>query len=116
MKHLVYSIVIATLLLGACHPNTTSNAVTAEMAYKGVANYCQHEFDWTPATEDSITMYVTMGQETDSTYQVIFRSYTAALTYFYVNKANGSTRLVEYVPGLEIESEAGTINLYDYLE
>ena len=41
-------------------------------------------------------MYVTMGQETDSTYQVIFRSYTAALTYFYVNKANGSTRLVEY--------------------
>ena len=66
------------------------------MAYKGVANYCQHEFDWTPATEDCITMYVTMGQETDSTYQVIFRSYTAALTYFYVNKANGSTRLVEY--------------------
>ncbi|MBQ6767940.1 MAG: hypothetical protein IJP46_04625 [Prevotella sp.] len=86
------------------------------MAYEGVNNYCHKTFDWTPAEEDSTTMYVEMGEETDSAYQVVFRSYTAALTYFYVNKTSGITKMVEYVPGLEIREEAGTINLFDYLK
>lgn len=86
------------------------------MAYEGVDNYCHSKFDWTVAEENPDIMSVTMGQETDSTYQVIFRSYTSALTYFYVDKASGTTRMVEYVPGLEIKEEAGTINLFDYLE
>jgi hypothetical protein len=61
-------------------------------------------------------MYVTMGEETESEYQVIFRSYTGALVNFYVDKASGTTRMVEYVPTLDIENEVGTIQLSDYLE
>jgi hypothetical protein len=47
---------------------------------------------------------------------VIFRSYAGTFVYFYVDKSSGTTRLVEYVPTLDIEEEAGTIDLYDYLE
>lgn len=61
-------------------------------------------------------MYVKMGEETESAYKVIFRSYTRAFVYFYVEKAGGITRMVEYEPALDAESEAGTINLLDYLE
>ena len=39
-----------------------------------------------------------------------------ALTCFYVDKKSGSTRMVEYVPGLDLRSEAGTLNLFDYLK
>ena len=48
--------------------------------------------------------------------QVIFRSYTGAFVYFYVDKLSGTTRLTEYVPNLEVEEEAVTIDIYDYLE
>ena len=34
----------------------------------------------------------------------------------YVNKTSGTTRMVEKVPSLNVEEEAGTINLYDYLK
>lgn len=103
----------ASVLMPHQHPQ---KEITAEMAYEGVNNYCHKTFDWTPAEEDSTTMYVEMGEETDSAYQVVFRSYTAALTFFYVNKTSGITKMVEYVPGLEIREEAGTINLFDYLK
>jgi hypothetical protein len=86
------------------------------MAYEGVNNYCHKEYDWSVAEENPSMMYVKMGEETDSTYQVIFRSYTGAFVYFYVNKESGSTRMVEHVPAVNITSEAGTINLLEYLE
>ena len=44
-----------------------------------------------------------------------FRSYTGSFVYFFVDKVSGLTRMVDYVPSLGIESEAGSINLYDYL-
>jgi len=116
MTHIGLSWVFVALLLCSCHTNTPQKEITAEMAYEGVNNYCHKTFDWTPAEEDSTTIYVEMGEETDSAYQVVFRSYTAALTYFYVNKTSGITKMVEYVPGLEIREEAGTINLFDYLK
>ena len=93
-----------------------SSIITAEMAYEGINNYCHSNYDWSVAEENPSMMYVAMGDETETEYKVIFRSYTGAFTYFYVNKANGTTRMVEYVPALDIESEAGTINLSDYLD
>jgi len=86
------------------------------MAYEGVNNYCHSEYDWSIAKENPSIMYVQMGEETDSTYQVVFRSYTGALVNFYVNKENGSTRMEEFVPTLNITEEAGTINLFEYLK
>ena len=94
----------------------SQNKLSAEKAYEGVNNYCHEQYDWSVAEENPDIMYVEMGEETDSEYQVVFRSYTGSFIYFYVDKSNGTTRLVDYVPTLNIEEEAGTINLYDYLK
>ncbi len=94
----------------------SKNSITEEMAYEGVNNYCHAMYDWSMAEQNPDIMEVTMGEVTETEYQVIFRSYTGAFVYFYVDKSTGTTKLVEYVPSLDIEEEAGTINLYDYLE
>ena len=85
------------------------------MAYEGVNKYCHSEYDWSVAKKNPSMMSVTMGEETETEYKVIFRSYTGSFVYFYVDKASGATRIVEHVPTLDVESEAGTIDLLDYL-
>lgn len=92
------------------------NEITKEMAYNGINNYCHKNFDWDIAKDNSDIMYVEMGEETDTEYQVTFRSYTGSFTYFYVNKSDGNTKIVEYVPVMNIKEETGTINLFDYLD
>ena len=120
MRHLFITSVLAALLFCSCSDNktsaTSSTEITAEMAYEGVNNYCHSEYDWSAAEGNPDMMYVTMGEETEAEYQVIFRSYTGALVYFYVDKATGKTRMVEYVPALDTENEVGTLNLSDYLK
>lgn len=86
------------------------------MAFEGVSNYCHGEYDWSIAKANPDIMYVQMGEETDSAYQVVFRSYTGAIVNFYVDKSSGTTRMVESVPALNVEEETGTINLFDYLD
>lgn len=120
MKNIVIISVLIVLFLGSCHRDNSavnqSAGITAEMAYEGVSNYCHREYDWSMAEENPSMMSVTMGEETASEYQVVFRSYTGALVCFYVDKASGSTRMVEVVPELDVDSVVGTINLLDYLE
>ena len=120
MRHLFITSVLAALLFCSCSDNKTSATpsaeITAEMAFEGVNNYCHSEYDWSAAEGNPDMMYVTMGEETEAEYQVIFRSYTGALVYFYVDKATGKTRMVEYVPALDTENEVGTLNLSDYLK
>ena len=90
--------------------------ITPELAYEGINNYCHKEFDWSPAEENPSIMYVAMGDETETEYKVIFRSYTGSFTYFYVNKKTGKTRIEEFVPALDITQESGTLNLFDYVK
>ena len=92
------------------------NNISEEMAYDGVYNYCRSTYDWSIAEDNPDIMYLTMGEETESEYQVIFRSYTGTFVYFYVDKLSGVTRLIDYVPSFDIQEEAGTINLCDYLK
>ena len=122
MKHFFLSSLFIVLLLCSCRQGKTEapqptqpTGITAEMAYEGVNNYCHQEYDWSVAKDNPSIMSVTMGEETDSAYQVVFRSYTGALVYFYVDKASGTTKMVEHVPALNIENEAGTIEISDYL-
>lgn len=118
MKHILLPFIFAILLLCSCHnktASTESTPITAEMAYEGVNNYCHSEYDWSVAEDNPSIMSVTMGEETETEYQVIFRSYTGSFVHFYVDKASGNTRMVEVVPMMNIEEEAGTINLFDYL-
>ena len=123
MKKLVITLIIILLIVISivyvynrkikATTNSLEKMITEEMAYEGVSKYCKDTYNW--SMEDS-SMYLKMGDETETEYQAIFRSYTGAFVYFYVNKVSGITRLVEYSPILNIESEAGTINLFDYLD
>jgi len=118
MKYKVglYTFVLGVLLLCACGSNAKKSIITAEKAYEGVSNYCHSTYDWSIAKDNPSIMYVEMGEENDSVYQVVFRSYTGALVNFYVDKASGITRMEEYVPALDVKSEAGTIDISDYIE
>ena len=127
MKNIVMMLMLVALLVCSCYrdkTNLTSSADrTAEMAYEGINNYCHRAYDWSIAEGNPSIMYLKMEegdgedqQSADSIYRLTFRSYTGAFVYFYVNKKNGTTRMVEYVPTLDIKSEAGTIDLFDYLE
>ena len=116
MKRFAFVFIFALVLLSACKGKNEVVGITKEAAYEGVSNYCQSVYDWSIAEENPDIMYLKMGEETETEYQVVFRSYTGAFVYFYVDKSSGITRLVEYVPDLEIEEEAGVINLYDYLK
>lgn len=115
MKHIAFTFILAILLFSSCGSKTTKSEITAEMAYEGVSNYCHSAYDWSIAKENPSIMYVQMGEETDSAYQVVFRSYTGAFVHFYVDKTSGTTRMEEYVPTLDVRNEAGTIDIFDYL-
>ena len=134
MKYFSFTFVFVALFLCSCRNNQagmmqssdaqtedaqiedTLRSITADMAYEGINNYCHKEYDWSVAKDYPEMMYVQMGEETETEYLVIFRSYTGALVHFYVNKTTGTTRIVEKVPSLNVEQDAGTINLLDYLE
>ena len=116
MKHIAFLFILTVLLFCSCGANTTKSEITAEMAYEGVSNYCHSAYDWSVAKDNPSIMYVQMGEETDSAYQVVFRSYTGAFVNFYVDKASGTTKMEEYVPTLDVKSDAGTIELFDYLK
>ena len=119
LMNITLSIVFVALLLCSCGSKGTNGSqskITADMAFEGVNNYCHKEYDWSVAKDNPDIMYVQMGEETDSAYQVVFRSYTGAFVHFYVNKASGTTRMVEKVPSLNVEEETGTFKLFDYLE
>ena len=116
MKHTALSFILPFMFFCSCGTNTSKSEITAEMAYEGVSNYCHSAYDWGVAEENPSIMYVQMGEETDSAYKVVFRSYTGTLVNFYVDKVSGTTRMEEYVPTLDIKNDAGTINLFDYIE
>ena len=129
LKYKAFTFVFLVLFLCSCRNNKadvaqfsdvqtedTLRTITADMAYEGVNNYCHSAYDWSVAKDNPDIMYVQMGEETDSVYQVVFRSYTGAFVHFYVNKTSGTTRMVEKVPSLNVEEDAGTIELFDYLE
>ncbi len=129
MKNLAFTLIFIALFLCSCNSNRandtqssdvqtedTLRTITADMAFEGVNNYCHKEYDWSVAKDNPDIMYVEIGEETDSAYQVVFRSYTGAFVHFYVDKTSGTTRMVEKVPSLNVEEDAGTINLFDYLK
>ena len=129
MKYIAFIFIFVALFLCSCNnikvndtqstdlqTEDTLRTITEEMAYEGVNNYCHKEYDWSVAKDNPDIMFVQMGEETDSAYQVVFRSYTGAFVHFYVDKTSGTTRMVEKVPSLNVEEEVGVIDLFDYLE
>ena len=129
MKNIAFTLIFIALFLCSCNSNRandtqssdvqtedTLRTITADMAFEGVNNYCHKEYDWSVAKDNPDIMYVEIGKETDSAYQVVFRSYTGAFVHFYVDKTSGTTKMVEKVPSHNVEDDAGSINLFDYLK
>ena len=119
MKKLITICLLATMLLCSCGSKSTKESqskITAEMALEGVSNYCHSEYDWSMAKDNPDIMGVQMGEESDSAYQVVFRSYTGAFVNFYVDKSSGTTRMEDYVPTLDVKSDVGTIDIFDYID
>ena len=119
MKKLITICLLATMLLCSCSSKSTKESqskITAEMALEGVNNYCHSEYDWSMAKDNPDIMGVQMGEDSDSAYQVVFRSYTGAFVNFYVDKTSGTTRMEEYVPNLNVRNDAGTIDIFDYID
>ena len=129
MKYIALTFVFFFFFLCSCHNNQagaslpsdaqtedTQRTITKETAFEGVNNYCHKEYDWSAAKDNPDIMCLQMGEETDSAYEVVFRSYTGAFVHFYVDKASGVVKMIEKVPTLNVEEEAGTINLFDYLK
>ena len=92
--------------------STPKTQLTEDEVYGAIQNYCNETYGYTP---ESSSMYIEIGDEIDNEYQMRFRSYTGAFVYFYIDKVTGDARMVEKVPDLDIEEEAGTINVFDYL-
>ena len=119
MKQIALLFLLATMLLCSCSSKSTKESqskITAEMAFEGVTNYCHSEYDWSMAKDNPDIMGVQMGEDSDSAYQVVFRSYTGAFVNFYVDKTSGTTRMEEYVPNLNVRNDVGTIDIFDYLD
>ena len=119
MKQIALLVLLATMLLCSCSSKSTKESqskITAEMALEGVNNYCHSEYDWSMAKDNPDIMGVQMGEESDSAYQVVFRSYTGAFVNFYVDKTSGTTRMEEYVPNLNVRNDVGTIDIFDYID
>ena len=94
---------------------SAESALTADMAYEGVSRYCRIELGFRPDDAAAFDTGLTFEGETEEAYQIRFRSYTGAVITFYVDKGSGVTRMEEYVPALDITSEAGSFDLADYL-
>ena len=107
-------IIIVFAFKNIVHKNNNAN-ISKENAFKGVYNYCHSNFDWSIADKNPDIMYVKMNDETESEYQIMFRSYTGTIIYFNVDKSTGITKMIEYVPSLDIKNEVGTININNYL-
>ena len=119
MKKLITICLLATMLLCSCGSKSTKESqskITAEMALEGVNNYCHSEYDWSMAKDNPDIMGVQMGEDSDSAYQVVFRSYTGAFVNFYVDKTSGTTRMEEYVPNLNVRNDVGTIDIFGYID
>ena len=119
MKKLITICLLATMLLCSCGSKSTKESqskITAEMTLEGVNNYCHSEYDWSMAKDNPDIMGVQMGEDSDSAYQVVFRSYTGAFVNFYVDKTSGTTRMEEYVPNLNVRNDVGTIDIFDYID
>ena len=97
---------------GAEVPQT---AMTTEISLEVLNNYFHSRYYWSITEKNPDIMYVRMGEESDTAYQVIFRSYTGSFVYFTVDKASGMTTMKEVVPNVDVESDAGEFSLHDYL-
>ena len=98
---------------------TDAGVITEDQAYNAVINYnkaigsgIDEEIN-----SDGYSEYWDVSTNEDGKIVVLYRSYTAAQTFYYVDPVSGETYITELVPGIIDEEQATgeTFNVRDYL-
>lgn len=86
-----------------------ADTVTEEEALEAIKKYCSvnHPEVNEKLDSDEYTMYWSVSTNENDEIVVLFRSYTGALTRYYVDPATGQTYVTEQVPGI-IDDEQRT--------
>ncbi len=96
-----------------------SDIITDEEALDAVKNYVASTNPDIISMEndDAYTVYFEVESSTGEEIVVLYRSYTASQTRFYIDRATGDARITELVPGIiDEETETGeTINVRYYM-
>lgn len=102
---------------------TTQEQVTLDSYSEGqivaaVEKYCRSQNPDLNNLDGEYDFYWTMDQVTDEEYKVLFRSYTAAMTYYHINKLTGNVTTTVVVPAISLDEmdDPETFNIYDYIE
>ena len=98
----------------------TAGIISQEQAYKAVLNYCRAtDPDFTDVTNSSgAAEYWDVSTNETGEIVVLYRSYTAAQTRYYIEPETGETYVTELVPGIidEEQRTGETFNIRDYME
>ena len=98
---------------------TDASVITEDQAYNAVINYnkaigsgIDEEIN-----SDGYSEYWDVSTNEDGKIVVLYRSYTGAQTFYYVDPVSGETYITELVPGIidEEQSTGETFNVRDYL-
>ena len=100
-------------------PVQSGTGLTDAQALSAVQNYC---CTLNPSLRDSLgtgdaPVYWEISSSGPDEIVVVFRSYTGALNYFYIEAKTGETYVTEFVPGIMAEQQptGETLNVRDYL-
>ena len=107
--------VLVCLLLTACG----KNEITSEQALSAVQKYCYTVNPDLEAIVDSgeYPVYWDVSSVDKNEIVVLFRSYTGALTRYYIDPKSGDTYVTEFMPGISANEErtGESLNVRDYL-
>jgi len=96
-----------------------SGIITDEIALDAIKNYClQHNPDLKDIIDEgNVETYWTVESGDDNRVVILYRSYTAALVRYYIDRASGETYVTEYVDGItpdEMKTDEA-FNIKDYV-
>ena len=96
----------------------TLDAYSDDQIVAAVERYCRSQNPDLNNMDGEYNFYWTMDQVTDEEYKVLFRSYTASLTYYHINKSTGNVTTTVVVPAISLDEtdDPETFNIFDYLE
>ena len=105
----------------AASPSTDihTNILSEQQVLNAIERYCRMQNpDLNNMSQDEYNYYWEITESSDSSYCVLFRSYTGAQRYFYIDCETGEVNVSEFVPGVSIEETPTDekFNIYDYME
>ena len=105
----------------AASPSTDiqTNILSEQQVLNAIELYCRMQNpDLNNMSQDEYNYYWEVTESSDSSYCVLFRSYTGAQNYFSIDCETGEVNVSEFVPGVSIEETLTDekFNIYDYME